>query len=234
MRLTVAALALSAFFSVAYAQVLPGPGLPVAGGGGCTTSTFDKDGTTQTGNATATSVAAAAFSTTFCSNLVVVGVVTNSVVTSVTDSQSHLTFTKRAASGGTNDIEIWTAPLSGAALSGDVITVNLSFSAFTTILVNSFSGYKTATPFDPNVALPSTTTTGACSFTTTNANDILYGFAETTSNTPDAGWTLLGNATSAANFLNGQYKVVSATQSAATTTLLNANGTACDAIQKGP
>lgn len=203
-------------------------------GGGCTGGTFGIDGAAQTANGSVGSVVAPAFSTTFCNNLVVVGVVTNAGVSSVTDSQGHLTFTQRATSGGANDIEIWTAPLSGAPLSGDVITVNVTFSAFTTILVNSFTNYKTSVPFDPNGALPNTTTTGACSFTTSNANDILYGFTVNGFTSPDAGWTLLGNSTSAANFLQGQWKLVAATQSGVTTTGLNGPGTACDAIQQGP
>jgi hypothetical protein len=134
-----------------FAQVglsFPGPGTPTA-----ITATFGKDGTTVGNNATASSVTSPGFSTTNCNNLVIVGIITNAAnVTNVTDAQSRLTFTKRAATGTSNDMETWTAPFSGSPLSGDAITVNVSSSAFTTLYVNSIGGYKTSTPFDPNAA----------------------------------------------------------------------------------
>ena len=45
----------------------------VSAGGGCTTTTCGKEGTTVGNNATASSVATAGFSTTNCNNLVIVG-----------------------------------------------------------------------------------------------------------------------------------------------------------------
>jgi hypothetical protein len=207
---------------------------PSSGDGGCSTSTFDLDGTPQWQNATATSVTTPAFSTSFCNNLVVVGILTNSTVTSVTDRQGHLTFTKRSALGGGNDVEIWTAPLSDAALSGDTIAANVTTSAFTTVSVSSFSGYSIASAFDTNGALPSAVSGSGlhCSFTTSNANDILYGFSVQTAVAADAGWNLI-ISTSVTGFLFGEYKIVSATQAGSTATTLVDNSV-CDAIQKGP
>jgi hypothetical protein len=132
-------------------------------------------------------------------------------------------------------VEVWTAPLSGAALSGDAITVNLASSSFVSVYVNSFSGYKTAAPFDPNGAIPNTTTTTAsnCSWTTSNANDIIYGFSVSNGISPDAGFTLLSDSNAATWFIFGEYQVVSATQSGTTPTNI-VNQTICDAVLKGP
>ena len=208
---------------------------PVSGGCASIGSTFAIDGTPQAVNASATTATTPGFSTTYCNNLVIVGVLTNgSSITSVTDSQSHLIFTKRATnSGGANDVDIWTAPLSGAPLTNDTITANAAGGNYITIVVNSVTFYHTASPFDPNVLLPFTNTTGPCTFTTTNANDMLYGFAVQNTSVPDSGWSLLSNITSSSGFLFGEYKIVSTTQTASTAASLTGN-IACDAIQKGP
>jgi hypothetical protein len=206
-----------------------------SGGGGCTTSTFDKDGTTVAAQSGAASILTSpAFTTSFCNDLVVVVAGNNGVgVATVTDSQSHLTFTRHAFSGGAGALEFWTAPLSGAALSGDTITVTWGGSAFSNMAVIAFSGYKTSAPFDPNAAIPNVNSTGACSWTTSNANDILIGASTANTTTPDAGWSLITNATN--SFMFAEYKIVSATQTATTAALISgSNGSACTAIQKGP
>jgi hypothetical protein len=237
-KLTVAAAAIALWLGYSFAQVPTthaGKGAPSSG---CSpvSSSFGTDGTPQAANAGATSVVLPAFSTSFCNDLIVVGVVTNgSTITSVTDSQSHLTFTKRATNaGGANNLDIWTAPAS-VVLTGDVITVQAGGGSFITAVINAVTFYHVASPFDPNGALPFVNTTGNCSFTTSNANDMLYGFTVQSTSTPDAGWSLLSNITSSTGFLFGEYKIVSTTQSAtnAGSTSLVTN-IVCDAIQQGP
>jgi hypothetical protein len=177
------------------------------------------------------------FSTAFCNNLVVVNIITSAAsVTNVTDAQGHLTFTKRvAATGGGNDIEEWTAPLSGAALSGDAITVTVASASFTSVYVNSISGYKTSAPFDTNAAIPNTQTTAgvSCTWTTSNANDILVGFSNKNNLVPDAGWTLLSDGNNGGWFDFGELQSVAATQ-AGTTAASVVGQCIADAIQKGP
>jgi hypothetical protein len=209
---------------------------PSSGGGGCTTSTFAQDGTNVGANSgSSNTLTSPSLSTTFCNDLVVVlaGNDANGVST-VVDTQGHLTFTKHVAEGGSSDMEIWTAPLSGAPLTGDTITVTwFGGVTFINMAVVAFSGYKTSAPFDPNAAIPNISTTGACSWTTTNANDILIGRSFTNSNTPDAGWSLIHTATN--SFFFGEYKSVSATQSGTTAASISGSGgSVCTAIQKGP
>jgi hypothetical protein len=140
-----------------------------------------------------------------------------------------------AASGGGNDIEIWTAPLSGTALSGDVITVNVPSGSFTTAVAAAFSNTHNAAPFDSNAALPSTSTSTSCPWTTSNANDILFGAADSNSLIVDSGWTAIA-LTGSSGILFSEYQIVSTTQSATTAaTITGASGRcAAGAIIKGP
>lgn len=241
MRMLRLALLWLVFCSPAFAQVGQIPGgnaggqfKVVSAGGGCTTTTFGQDGTPVGANASASSVTTTGFSTTNCNNLVIAGILTNAAnVVSVTDAQSRLTFTKRASTGTGNDIEIWTAPLSGSPLSGDAITVNVSSGAFTTLYVNSISGYKTSAPFDPSGPNINTTGSVSCSWTTTNANDIIYGFAGNNGAIPDTGFTLLSDSNNSGWFDFGEFQVVTSTQSGLNLPKM-VNSGVCDAIQKGP
>jgi hypothetical protein len=121
-------------------------------------------------------------------------------------------------------------------LSGDAITVNVASSNFTSVYVNSISDYKTLAPFDPNAAIPNIQTGGGsatCSWTTSNANDIIYGFADDNSTSPDTGFSLLSDSNATSWFLFGEYQSVVATQSATSAPTLQSQAI-CDAIQKGP
>ena len=91
---------------------------------------------------------------------------------------------------------------------------------------------KTSSYFDPNVALPATSTGGAASVTTSNAKDFIFGcanMAANTGNTAGSGWTLIANSA----FLMGEYRIVSATQSglALTATTGTISGSIADAIE---
>jgi hypothetical protein len=208
---------------------------------GCTTTTFAQDGVSVLGNGSGTSIATSSgIATTYCNDLIVAVINADSggSVSSVTDAQSRLTFTKRAASdtaGGTvSDVEEWTAVLTGSPLTSDVITANITPSqGFITILVYAFSNVHTASPFDTNAALPNTQSNGtACTWTTSNANDIIYGAANGSQTTPDSGFTLLSQNPS--DYAFSEYKSVSTTQSGSSATTLDNSGSWCDAIIKGP
>lgn len=118
---------------------------------------------------------------------------------------------------------------------GDTITASFpSGSAFHSILVFVLTNYHAASPNDPNAAIPSAVV-GQCSWTTSNANDFLFGIVDSNSTTPDSGWTLLSGANAATDFKFMEGKFVTATQSGTTAPTINsANTSLCYAIQQGP
>jgi hypothetical protein len=210
---------------------------PSGGGGGCTSSSFAIDGTPVAAFASSSlTVTSPSFSTSFCNDLIVV--ITNdpsSSITSVVDSQSRLTFTLVTNGGGGNGYYIFTAPLSGAALSGDTITVTGTTSQARRVNVFALAHYDTAAPQDPNVALPSAVL-GQCSWTTSNANDFLFGISDSNNTSADSGWTLLvPSSFPSTAFFFSEGKFVTVTQSGTTApTITSTNTSLCYAIQQGP
>jgi hypothetical protein len=114
----------------------------------------------------------------------------SSSITSVVDSQSHLTFTQVASGGGGNGYFIFTAPLSGASLLGDTITVTGTTSQARRVNVLALANYHTASPQDPNAAIPNAVLR-QCSWTTSNENDFLFGISDSNNTSADSGRTLL-------------------------------------------
>jgi hypothetical protein len=152
-------------------------------------------------------------------------------VTAVTDSQSHLTFTRRgtiASSNGHAQVDEWYA-IAAIPLSGDAITAALAGTgADAAIYVYGVSGANTAFPFDSAVlpvTVASTTSPIGTTISTNNPNDILlFGLAAAINRGQIMSITAPSGTTSQVNSMTcdaggncvGQrvdYEVVSTTQS---------------------
>jgi hypothetical protein len=159
---------------------------------------------------------------------------------SITDT-AGLTYTFRAAAngGGSQPIEFYYAKAS-SILTGNVITINYSSSTFVDACAFAISGANFTTPFDSNVGLPYTASSGTVTgVSTTNANDMLLSFYRQSSNsspTVGSGFTSIYNP--AGEYFIAQYQIVSSTQSGLSvgigggTTNTDANGGIVDAIQQ--
>lgn len=142
-------------------------------------------------------------------------------------------WTKRAGGTFTDsnshkfNLELWFGTASGTV--GAAITATLSGSGDNnTIVVWGVTG--SGTTFDANVSLPAPATNGGTTalptvtYSTSNANDFIYGCLATTQSSPTlgdngAGYTMIdsidgfGSPNFLANALEAEYKVVTATQS---------------------
>jgi hypothetical protein len=145
-------------------------------------------------------------------------------VASVADTAT-LTWTKRSqfAPGGTfSDIELWTAPASGA-LVADVITATFAGAAggnnSATMVVFALDNYNTSTPFDGHAGLPfNGTGTTPLSVSTTYALDLgLFVGVNANSGpaiTAPTGYTTISNTTNTAGLRNTTLIVAYQEQSA--------------------
>lgn len=196
--------------------------LDAAGGGGVVLA-LDGNSGAVTGTATQT---LPTLTTTNGSGLIVVGVISNGTVSSITGS--GLTFTQRGtqlvATGG--HVDVFTAPYS-TNFSG-TITVNCNGSPIA--IAFGVSGVKTASPFDVNG--PQTNTTTNASITTANANDFVFAVMVTGgSMTAAAPWITIAGS----SFAGAMYQIVSATGTYTSAEATGASsGTIIDAIQQGP
>lgn len=133
-------------------------------------------------------------------------------VTSISSANVTWDGAARAIKTNTTDrLEIWKG-VASAALSSEVITVNLDASIDQTGFEGhawGVSGANTGTPFDSNGALPVVGTTSDVLINTSNANDFCFAFYLTASAsaTAGAGWTQI---TSRVAF--SEFKIVAATQ----------------------
>lgn len=174
-----------------------------------------------------------ALTTTGGSGVIVVAIITNGNISTVT--ASGLTFTLRGpfVSGTAANVYEYTAPYS-VNFSGN-ITVTMSSNIFTTSTVFGISGAKTSSFFDANGAVPTTATSGNVSISTSNANDFIFATYATGSGSPTAGagWTQINGS----NFQLVEYQIVSATQSGLAATFTSGGpggGGIIDAIVQGP
>jgi hypothetical protein len=110
-----------------------------------------------------------------------------------------------------------------STLSSETITVTITGSNSNYFITTAGFGISGASSyaFDANAALPGTSTTAGtnATVTTSNANDFIYAFIvdQSGSGSAGSGWTSIFSG----NFLNVEYQVVSATQSALACTLGN-------------
>lgn len=172
-------------------------------------------------------------------DIVVVAVTLNGgTVTSISDV-AGLTWALRKTTSGlgaSNPIEEWYAKSTGA-LTGDVITVNVSASTtFVGGVAFGVSGATFASPLDPYTsALPFGIGGSAQTFSTYNANTMvigLYRFQSTSTPTAGAGWTGIGTNTS--TFELAEYQTFTAAQTSTSAAIGtgagNANGGIVDAF----
>lgn len=204
--------------------MFPGPGMPAASGGAPVLALDGNSGGIN--NSTGTLVAA--LTTVNGSGVIVVGVITNGSVSTIT--ASGLTFTKRGTTvvTGTANVEQWTASYT-TNFSGN-ITVTMATAVFTTVNAWGVSGTKSSSFFDAGG--PATSTTTNPSITTTNANDFIYAVMTSGGSASAAApWILL----SGANFGLFMYQIVSATGTYTPAESVGASsGGIVDALQRGP
>jgi hypothetical protein len=163
-------------------------------------------------------------------------------VSSITDGAA-LTWTKRkyVAAGSQNVMEIWWAYSSGI-LSADSITVNYNnpSNAVVTVLVFGVNGADTSAPWDTNVSLPASVTTGTntpsvSGVSTTAGNTMLLGIygSNSVGVAPTAAGSTFTIIDDSFQAFSGQgsgaaaeYKVVSASQSSVSVAFAATSGSA--------
>lgn len=170
-----------------------------------------------TNSGTVSSVAPVLTTTQANDVIIVLVTVSSGSVASVTSP--HLTFMHRATASFFSTVFAYEYyAIAASPLTSETITV-----AFTSTgidpMANAFgiSGANTASPFDPNGALPGIVGTGGAggsypTITTSNANTFDFGitlFGSTTTPTAGAGWTLLQHIDNAMS----AYQINSTTQS---------------------
>lgn len=201
-------------------------------------ATIALDGTPVHKNVTSgSSFAMPAFTTSSTNDLVILSLTVNGVTgSSITSANTSGWTLRKRQTVTTQTIETWVGTAT-AALTAEVITVNLSgATTFATTDLWAVSGADTTTKFDSNVSLPASAGgagTDPIVISTSNANDFIFGcyrMAGTASPTAGAGWTII----SGADFQLCEYKVVSATQSSLSVTIGtgvgDANGGIADAL----
>ncbi|HUI01268.1 MAG TPA: hypothetical protein VLX56_06530, partial [Nitrososphaerales archaeon] len=129
--------------------------------------------------------------------------------------------------------------IAASALSGDSIKVtwNSAPTHYGTLQVFGVSGANTASPFDPDPALPAFASASYATVTTANTNDFVYGAELThTTGSPTAGGGFTGIESGVGGSVASEYEVVSSLQSALSMTFSNAgtdsDGSWGDAIQR--
>jgi hypothetical protein len=211
-----------------------GLGAPSSGGGG---NPFALDGTpvcANSGGSAALSVGP--FTNTYPNAVVYVGVTTNGgPVISISGVSGMASRVSYFNPGAPTNYDTLLASVQSSPLSGVTAIVNTTTSSFITACIFAFSGAHSAAPYDGNAAIPTTNATGPCSFTTSNANDILIAWGRLTAGnsiTAGSGWTLINGL----NFSVSEYMGVSSTQSGTTATIVGDTFSDCvgDAIIKGP
>jgi hypothetical protein len=180
---------------------------------GCTNLvTVDGPGESTAGSTTTSTVT---ITTTHTNDLIILADQFNSAgITSIVDT-AGLTWVQVGSHTGT--MSVYSAFSSGV-LTSDTITITYnSPPGFDSIVVFGLNGVPTSNYFDPNGALPGTTTTVGTPLTLTTSNACDFLFAAYADNTgagiaPGAGWSLISG--SGGNFMGVIYKLVTATQSA--------------------
>jgi hypothetical protein len=149
------------------------------------------------------------------------------------------------ATAGGRTVSIYYAVSSGT-LSSEAVKASYSDSVYSFFVTFGVSGANTSTPFDPNAAVPSFNTgsgsTGSSTFSTTNANTFIFQMASwsglgswTAGGVGGTGATAFGTLSSS-NYWGIQYQIVAASESGASFSIQNTNGSTwmslVDAIQQ--
>jgi hypothetical protein len=180
-------------------------------------------------------------------DVIVVMVMCNAGVTSMSISGGGLTWNTRTTFSGTYDVgsrsgaEFWA--YSSGTLSSQTISVTYAGGSACNPNWIAINGANTASPFDTNSGIPSISNANSpatCTISTSNARDILIGVAmqggAATQYGVPSSWTLLDDIIDASHW--DGYHIVSATQSSASETWTGSSGTNisgfCDAVQGEP
>src|SRR5229473_1825062 len=191
-------------------------GLPLAKSGACTNNiTVDGSGVSSAGGSTTSTVT---ITTTQTNDLILLAVQANASNPTTIADGAGLTWTQLGTVIGT--MQVYSA-FSTGVLTSDVITITYAaLPGFDSIVAWGLHGTVTSSFFDPNGALPGTTTTSTpLTLTTSNACDFLFAAYSDNSGsvTAGAGFTLISG--SGGNFMGVEYKIVTATQSALSMTV---------------
>ncbi len=177
--------------------------------------------------------------------ILVVGMASSSAtITSVT--ASGLTFSDRKdETGNSQGIHEWFA-LTNSPVSSDSITVSRSSGSVNwNIMAFGVSGANTVNAFDSNPSLPCTATGASgrlgCTVSTSNPNDFIFGIGEQGGGsmtwTPTSGFALIINMPPGTPKVNGEFEIVSSTQSSLAESVLSSSSNGWtwigDAIQQG-
>ncbi len=169
------------------------------------------------GNANSCSMA---LTTSSSSSIIVVAEATTSghVANAPSDTSGLTWISLKDYSDGNMDLHLYYAKAT-ATLSSDTITCNFNPNARSSCIALGISGADQTTIFDQNPAVPcsakGTSTTSSCSISTTNADDMVIGFAAATCDTPltaGSGFTAVRTETTCGPSVAAEYQVVSSAQ----------------------
>lgn len=180
------------------------------------------DGVTVSGQFKTTDSVTLTKSTTLAGDVIVVGVQNNGGVAVSSVTSTNLTFTLRKQFiDGTMYIEEWRA-IATAALSSEVITVQMDASTSGTAGCFAISGADTVNPYDVNSSLVATGSGSSSvpnvTLSTSNTDTIIFMIGATgarTGNSAGANFTLLWSQIGVVGNANGgwaQYRIVAAAQ----------------------
>lgn len=181
--------------------------------------------------------ASVSLTTSNANDVIIVDIVENSTtVTSVTDT-AGLVWHQRAVAGTSLHPIYEYYAIAPSALTNDQIAVSFAGTAsYADVNAFGISGANTASPFDPNVAVPSTPASSKGSVSTSDTNDLIFaGYRFTEDETPSAGtgWTAIN---AGGGYYLSEYQVVSSAQSGllALASSSDQNGGIIDAVVQAP
>lgn len=178
------------------------------------------DGTPQIASGNSLTAPTLTITTSNSNDVVLVLMASSSTSTPPTVTSSHLTFTQRAVGNRFNSQLCYAFyAIAASPLTSEIITV--TFPAASAGMANAIaiSGANTASPFDPNVALPKEVGSGGAGganavVSTTHSNTFVYGIMYDSTLYPSAPTATTSGFTQLASVSGGlsQYKIESAPQ----------------------
>lgn len=219
-----------ALVSPANAQTLHGVSDSLTGVGSCAPPSITLDGSVN--NAAVASSVAVTLTTTKANDVVVVFIETNQNYNTITSVSSPTlgNFTIRAQVNNASPFGMmeWYATSVGI-LTGEVITVSMSSSAFTSVTAFGVNGAKLSAPYDLGVGLPVTGSSDPITVSTLSSNTMVIGSFSSASASATAGAGYTGIALNA-NFHLAEYQIFSSQQTGRSVTMGTGAGTADRAI----
>ena len=153
-------------------------------------------GTTWNNLVAATAVNLPAFTTVSANSYIVIDIQTNQgTITSISDTSS-LSWTQRATVGDTTTSSLHSYEYYALASSAITTTITINTTVGTLLVragVFGVNGADLVTPFDPNLTSACTSSSGAPTCTTINANDFVVSFVHGAPTGTDAEWSVLNS-----------------------------------------